>query len=115
MSDVFRNNNRLKDEDIAYAAGLVCQAMIASLPDPEECRFTFSARFERKMETLIKTQKRQGGHRAFVKWVLTVLLSILVSAGIWLTVDVEARAAVMSWIREIYEDRIIYRSSGKDS
>lgn len=101
MNDVFRNNNRLKDEDIAYAAGLVCQTMIASLPDPEEYKFAFSERFEHKMETLIKTQKRQAVHKAFVKWVLTVLLSILVSTGVWLTVELwKDSVGLSNWIAE---------------
>lgn len=102
---------RLRDEDIARAAALVCEAMI--LPDPKDCRYTFSEAFERKMERLIRAEKRHSNSRMFLKRALAMVVAALLGMATWLSIDTDARAAFAKWIREVYETRIIYRSMGK--
>jgi len=103
---------RLRDEDIARAAALVCEAMI--LPDPKDCRYTFSEAFERKMERLIRVEKRHSNGRMFLKRALAIVVATLLGMTTWLAIDTDARAAFTKWIREVYETRIIYRSMGSD-
>ena len=44
----------LSDEVLRQAAEKCAEAIIASLPAPEECNHKFSKRFEEKMQLLIK-------------------------------------------------------------
>ena len=43
----------LSDEVLRQAAEKCADAIIASLPDPEECNHKFSKRFEEKMQALL--------------------------------------------------------------
>jgi len=43
----------LSDEVLRQAVGKCAEAIIASLPTPEECNHKFSKRFEEKMQSLI--------------------------------------------------------------
>ena len=44
----------LSDEVLRQAAGKCAEAIIASLPAPEECNHKFSKRFEEKMQVLLQ-------------------------------------------------------------
>ena len=44
----------LSDEVLRQAAGKCAEAIIASLPAPEECNHKFSKRFEEKMQSLLQ-------------------------------------------------------------
>ena len=44
----------LSDEVLRQAAEKCAEAIIASLPAPEECNHRFSKRFEEKMQTLLQ-------------------------------------------------------------
>ena len=44
----------LSDEVLRQAAEKCAEAIIASLPAPEECNHKFSKRFEEKMQTLLQ-------------------------------------------------------------
>ena len=58
--------------------------------------------FEKKIERL----KRRAKHPVFYKTmrrVASIALAILVAGSAWITVDAEARAAVVGWVKEIYE------------
>ena len=69
---------------------------------------TYSPAFMRK----IKKLTRRADHPAFyhgLQRVASVFLAMLIGASVWLSVDVEARAAFVQWAREVYEERILYR------
>lgn len=68
----------------------------------------FSARFQAKMRALIKKSRRARAFRSFARSVAAVLLVALMVAGIWLAFDGEARAEFFQWIRNEYEERIVY-------
>lgn len=46
----------LSDEVLRQAAEKCAEAIIASLPAPEECNHKFSKRFEEKMQALLQTK-----------------------------------------------------------
>ena len=46
----------LSDEVFRQAAEKCAEAIIASLPAPEECNHKFSKRFEEKMQALLQTK-----------------------------------------------------------
>ena len=98
----------ISDERLREAARKAEESLLASLPEPEECEATFSPEFERKMEKLIRRTKHPIRHR-IMKAVACFLLVILVGGSSVLTFSMEARAAFVSWVKEIYETQIIYR------
>lgn len=107
----------ISDERLREAARKAEESLLASLPEPEECEATFSPEFERKMEKLIRHTKHPIRHR-IMKAVACFLLVVLVGGGSVLTFSMEARAAFVSWVREVYETQIIYRffqTSGENS
>ena len=82
--------------------------------DPEN-QHTFSAKFERKMKRLIRKADHPLLYRG-LRGVASILLAILIGGGTWLAVDVEARAAFIGWLREVYDNIFAYRlvSLGSD-
>lgn len=98
----------ISDERLHKAAKKVEESMLASLPEPEECEATFSPEFERKMEKLLHRADHPIRKR-IMKAVACLLLVFLVGGGSVLTFSVEARAAFVTWVREVYETQFIYR------
>lgn len=98
----------ISDERLRKAAQKVEESMLASLPEPEECEFTPSPEFERKMEKRARRASHPIRHR-ILKAVACFLLVVLVGGGGILTFSVEARAAFVTWVREVYETQFIYR------
>lgn len=67
--------------------------------------------FEKKIERL----KRRAKHPVFYKTmrrVASIALAILVTGSAWITVDADARAAVVGWVKEIYETYFVFRHDG---
>jgi len=68
----------------------------------------FSPGFERKIKRLSRRADRPDIYRGLQR-VASVLLAALMGTGVWLSVDTEARAAVVQWVQEVYEVHILYR------
>lgn len=103
----------ISDERLREAARKAEESLLASLPEPEECETAFSPEFERKMEKLIHRAKHPIRHR-IMKAVACFLLVILVGGGSVLTFSMEARAAFVGWVREVYETYFEYHYTGID-
>lgn len=99
----------LSDAALREAASAVCDAMLSTLPAPESCGHRFSPAFLQKMQVLIGGARRAEKRRAFFRQVAAVFLAAVVGVSTWLAVDTEARAAVIRWVREVYEDYVEYR------
>ena len=102
----------ISDERLRKAAQKAEESLLASLPDPEDCEATFSPKFERKMEKLIRRTKHPIRHR-IMKAVACFLLVVLVGGGSVLTFSVEARAAFIGWVREIRDNYFVYWYTGE--
>jgi hypothetical protein len=89
--------------------------MLEQLPEPSECRHTFSDEFEQKMRELMDRKNHHGAWHKFAHRAAAVILAVLLGLGAWLAVDQDARAAVTRWIREVYENSVFYRFSGEAS
>lgn len=98
----------IPDERLHEAAQKAEESFLASLPEPEDCEATFSPEFERKMKRLIRRTKHPIRYR-LMKAVACFLLVVLVGGGSVLAFSVEARAAFVGWIREVYETWFVYR------
>lgn len=92
----------ISKETFLAALEEIDNAILATLPELEECSFQFSERFERKMRSII----RRGNHPIMYKalqqvaCMLLVLLMLFSSVMIFST---DARAVVIGWIKEQYD------------
>ncbi|MBR4057984.1 MAG: DUF4367 domain-containing protein [Oscillospiraceae bacterium] len=104
----------ITDDMIRTAAARSCERYTDRCIDgcDDAIHHTFSSRFESKLKKL----KKKANHPVFSYAMLRVasfLLVILLGTSAWLAVDVEARAAVFGWIKEVYEDLFVYRYDDK--
>lgn len=99
----------LSDERLADAAIEVRDAILASLPAEEECTHEFSPAFHAKMEKLMRISHR----KTLVKKVLTTaaaaVLVLIITSGVYLASNAEARADFAEWVRTTYENSIFYQ------
>ncbi len=102
------------EELLRENAPLVREALLASLPDPEDCDHVFSRAFERKMRRLLRRQAHPLRYRA-ARRAAALFLASLLGVSAWLTVDTNARAAFFQWVREVYETHIVYRFTGEQA
>ena len=103
----------ISDERLREAAQKVEESMLASLPDPEECKVPPPPEIERKIEKRTRRASHPIRHRV-MKAVACFLLVVLVGGGSVLTLSADARAAVVGWVREVYESYFSYRYTGKE-
>ena len=73
------------------------------MPSPAACDHVFSTDFISKMEPLIQRGKRVSKKRRLWSRVAAVIAAVLLSLGMWLTVNAEARETVFGWVKETYE------------
>lgn len=69
---------------------------------------TSPPKFEEKIERLLKQTKRRYYIGRIAQQAAAIVLAALVGISTWLAVDTEARAATLRWIREIYENSVIF-------
>ena len=101
----------ISEERMAQAAAQASEALQQYWNSCDMEIHEFSPRFQRKMRRLIGEVKHPYLHRA-LKSAACVLLVFLIGFASVLTFSVEARAAFVSWVKEIYEDSIVYRFYG---
>lgn len=100
------------EQDLSGAAKCVAESMLQSFPSPSECEHAFSDNFEQSMELLQRKSKRMATAHKVWQRVAAVLIVAILSLSTWLTVDVEARERVFQWLKETYENLIVYRFDG---
>jgi len=71
--------------------------------------FAFSAGFEGKMRRLIRSQELRRLAAQAVRAAAIVLFALITGVSVWLSFDVEARADMLMWVRDIYANKIVYR------
>lgn len=103
----------LSDEALKQAAASVRRAMLDSLPSPAECEHAFSPAFRDKMKKLIAKYDLRRSFRKTMQRAAMFALAALLSLTAWLGVDAQAREAFFSWVREVYEEHIVYRFFGE--
>lgn len=103
------NEFSFTDDDLRHAAHLLRQRMMASLPEPKECKEKPSPDLHTKINRLIVRDLRNAAFQRIAKRVASILLCILLGCSTWLAVDTNARAAFFQWVREVYEESVLYR------
>ena len=97
------------ENELREAARIVAEAMLDSLPAPEACHHDVSPDFLSKMAPLLTKANRKELARRWTRRAAAALLALVIGATSWLAVDTQARAAFFSWVREVYENSVVYR------
>ena len=102
----------ISEEMLKKAAAEADQAIRDSLPAPADCEHEFSPSFQRKMRRTFRKAKHPIIYK-LPKYAACFVLALILTSGTWLTVDAEARAAFLAWVREQYEAFVEYRFIGE--
>lgn len=99
----------LSEERLAQAAAEVRDAILNSLPSEEECTHEFSPGFHAKMEKLMRISHRRAAVKKALTTVAAAVLVLLITSGVYLASNAEARADFVEWVRTTYENSIFYQ------
>lgn len=100
--------NRITDSQLTQATARVRYSMLMALDQTEIPAHNFSSEFELRIRALRKRENRRQSMYKVMRHCVAAILALVLGAGIFLTVNVEARATVIAWIKEVFEDRIEY-------
>lgn len=98
-----------EDDELRQAARFVTQAMVDAVPPSSACQHVFSPAFQANIARLIAREKWMDVRQRWAKRIAVALFTLMVGAASWLSIDADARAAFIHWVREVYESSIIYR------
>jgi hypothetical protein len=104
----------MTDKLLAEACAELNEAMLRSLPAPEECDPRFSQSFQRKMARVTRRANHPIPYRVMQR-VASFLLVLFLGFMTVLAVSPAARAAFDSWIRETYESFFVYTFAEKSN
>lgn len=97
----------ITEKMMAEAAAEMNEAMLRSLPKPEDCHHEFSRKFEQKMKRVIYRADHPVQFRIVHK-VATIILVLFLSFATIMTICPTVRASVFGWIRDQYNSFITY-------
>lgn len=75
--------------------------------DPKH-QHVFSLKFEKQLKRISRRARHPFLYPA-IQRIASFLLAILIGGTVWLSVDTNARAAFLGWVKEFYETYIVYR------
>lgn len=104
--------NRITDSQLTQATAIVRNSMLMTLDQAEIPTHNFSSEFEVKIQVLRKQENHRQAIHKVIRHCVAAILVFIMGTGIFLTVNVEARATVIVWIKEVFEDRIEYWFTG---
>ena len=95
-------------KEIKAAAAALREAMLASLPEPEDCPADFSPAFEERIEALQKAHARKTARRQTMRRLVAAVLAVVIALSALVLSNPQARAAVFSWVRKVFGYRTTY-------
>ena len=106
----------MTDEMLRIAARDSCRAFVESLEADFDPRAAYvpSAAFRRKLRALCRRAEHPYLHAA-LRRAAAFLLVCLLSGGVFLSVDAQARDALQVWLRTIVENSVFYRFTGEEN
>lgn len=90
------------------AAAAWRKAMLATLPEPEDCPGEVSPEFEEKIQALQKTHARKTVRRQTMRRLVAAVLAVVIALSALVLSNPQARAAVFSWVRKVFGYRTTY-------
>ena len=105
----------MTDEMLRIAARDSCRAFVESLEADFDPRAAYvpSTAFRRKLRALCRRAEHPYLHAA-LRRAAAFLLVCLLSGGVFLSVDAQARETLRSWLREVGENFVLYRFTGSE-
>ncbi len=104
--------NRITDSQLTQAAAIVRNSMLMALEQAEIPTHNFSSEFKLRIQALRKQENHRQSIHKVMRGCVAAILAFIMGTGLFLTVNVEARATVIAWIKEVFEDRIEYWFTG---
>lgn len=101
-------SSRVTDAQLKAATAIVRNTMLSTIDNSEVSVFQFSEQFETRISELKKTRKRQQQFRKIARTCAAALITLVLGLSMFFTFNTEARAAVISWIKEVLADRTTY-------
>ena len=98
----------ITDEALKIATAMVSEAMLCTLPEPEDCVGQFTPQFDERIERLKKTAERKTNWRKLAKSVVVSVLVVLIGFSMLCVINTEVRATVVTWFKETFETYITY-------
>lgn len=98
----------IPDKELKAAAAALREAMLAALPEPEDCPADFTPEFEEKIEALQKTHARKTVRRQTMRRLVAAVLAVVIALSALVLSNPQARAAVFSWVRKVFGYRTTY-------
>lgn len=96
-------------KELRSAAAMLETSMLEELAKEEMIEHEFSSDFYRKMEAVLVRARHQEQIRQTIRTAAASFAVVVLLAFSWLASNVEARASVQRWIRETWQNSIIYR------
>ena len=90
------------------AAAAWRQAMLATLPEPEDCPGEASPEFEEQIQAMQKTHARKTARRQTMRRLVAAVLAVVIALSALVLSNPQARAAVFSWVRKVFGYRTTY-------
>lgn len=107
---------KITDEALYQHVAEARDIWLDALPKDDELpEHQFSDGFMSSLETMEvqeKAQHKKKSRSPFSR-VAAVFLAVLIGSGTWLGINTEARAAFTQWIRDIWEDGVVYTFVGE--
>ena len=95
---------KFSENDLKHAAKAVDQAMLDNLPPPE----TPSPQLLEKLDNLTAKPARKPKWKTVLSRVAACIMAFVVVGGFWLATDVDARAAILQWMRDFTQEHYGY-------
>lgn len=97
----------ISEESLEQAVKEFDSQMMEQLSSQDSRQHTFSHRFERKMQGLLRREQHPQVYR-LLRSACCILLALVLAAGIAFAVSPDVRAAVIQWVREFNIDMFMY-------
>lgn len=106
----------MTDEMLRQAAWNASRMFVEALEEDYDPRAAYppSPAFRRKLRSLRRRAEHPYAHAALQR-AAVFLLVLLLSGGVFLSVDAEARDALRAWIRTVEEGLVLYRFTGDEA
>lgn len=93
----------LSDQSLSLASALAREALLNSLPNPQECHHDFSFTFLRHIEKIRKSLLRRRFMKTLTKWVAAIILMFLISTSVLFITNTQARATIIGWLNNVFD------------
>ena len=97
------SNIIISDQELIRAATIVREAMLNSLPEPEECHHNFSLDFQAKVKRIYALLLKKKRIKKLLTSIAAAILMLTISASMLFTVNAKARSAFIGWVNEIFD------------